>query len=104
MRTFALCSLLCGAIVATALGHGVTPARAASADDAASGEIDLDPLRRFLPRDDLFMPVPGGMVAVTEDGNMKGSIEERAQQRHGGFVVGYCLRSSCTRVTQRAGR
>ncbi len=68
---------------------------------AADREIvsDLDPLRRFVPRADIFMPIPGGVSALTRPQNDTGTIEEQAAQMHGGLIVGYCLKASCRYVT-----
>lgn len=45
------------------------------------------------------MPVPGGVSALTNAPADALTIEERAAQRHGGLIVGYCLRASCRYVT-----
>ncbi|MGI9500663.1 MAG: hypothetical protein ACR2P3_11530 [Geminicoccaceae bacterium] len=60
---------------------------------------DLDPLRRYVPRADLFMPVPGGVSALTNPPANAKTIEDQATQMHGGLIVGYCLKASCRRVT-----
>ena len=86
-------ALACGAFTGILIGSGLPSAW------AASGQIDLDPLRRFLPRSDIFMQVPGAMLAVKEEGSTEDSIEERSKNRHGGLVVGYCLKASCSHVT-----
>jgi len=103
-RSLVAIGLLCGALLATSIGKGTIPAWGATDDDNASPEVDLDPLRRFLPRSDIFMPVPGGIAAVSGDPAQgeSGSVAERAQRLHGGLVVGYCLRASCSRVTHLA--
>lgn len=62
-------------------------------------QVSFDPLRRHLPRSDLYMQVPGGQWAVADVSKVEGSMEKKAEQRNGGLVVGYCLKSSCTRVT-----
>ena len=70
---------------------------------AAGGEpLDLDPLRRFLPRLDVYMQVPGGIAALTDDAEDRSTIEKIAANRHGGLIVGYCLRASCRYVTHLA--
>lgn len=63
--------------------------------------LDLDPLRRFIPRADIYMPIPGGVSALTmPNGDIDTlSIEEQATQMHGGLIVGYCLKASCRYVT-----
>ena len=81
-------ALLVSAVVASLL-----------AGDGRADEIDLDPLRRYLPRGDIYMQVPGALLAVEETAAEAETVEERAYGRHGGLVVGYCLRSSCTWVT-----
>src|SRR5690606_39441921 len=63
-----------------------------------SGEPDPDPLRRLLPSPELYMPVPGGQLGLTGRTG-PGSIEELKAKSDGGMVVGYCLRSSCNRIT-----
>jgi hypothetical protein len=68
----------------------------------ASGPLDQDPLRHYLPDATLFMPVPGGVSALTDGAAASETIEERAAQRHGGLIVGYCLRASCRYVTHLA--
>jgi hypothetical protein len=83
-------AILCAAVLAL------------SAGDGRAKELDPDPLRAFLPRDDLFMQVPGGVLAVEDSAAPDAAIEERAQARNGGLIVGFCLRSSCTRVTHLA--
>lgn len=69
---------------------------------AAAQEIDPDPLRRYLPRSDIYMQVPGALLAVEDTAATAETVEGRAHGRHGGLVVGYCLRSSCTWVTHLA--
>ncbi len=61
--------------------------------------IDQDPLRHYLPDSHLYMPVPGGVSALTRASADASTIEEQAAQRHGGLIVGYCLRASCRHVT-----
>lgn len=66
----------------------------------ATDAIDLDPLRRFIPRADIFMPVPGGVSALTRPADAENAtIEEQSSQMHGGLIVGYCLKASCRRIT-----
>ncbi|MGI9509285.1 MAG: hypothetical protein ACR2QJ_08050 [Geminicoccaceae bacterium] len=67
------------------------------ADGEAGG--DLDPLRRFIPRADLFMPVPGGVSALTAPPDGAETIEEQSSKMHGGLIVGYCLKASCRYIT-----
>ncbi len=71
-------------------------------DDGLAGGIHYDPLRPYLPRADLFMPVPGGVLAAEDESLVGLSVEERAANLHGGLVVGYCLKASCSRVTHIA--
>lgn len=78
------------------------PAGSASHQSAALTVHDPDPLRQYLPREDIFMPVPGGISAVSIEGDRSDSIEAQMHHQHGGLVVGYCLRASCTRVTHLA--
>ena len=66
------------------------------------GGASPDPLRKFLPRSDLFMQVPGGQLAVGGADAEADTIEHQKDHRHGGFIVGYCLKLSCTRVTHLA--
>lgn len=73
-----------------------------SAVQSSYEAIDRDPLRAYLPRSDIYMPVPGGIAAVTDGAAPDSTIEEQATQRHGGLIVGYCLRASCRRVTHFA--
>ncbi|MGI9433459.1 MAG: hypothetical protein ACR2Q4_01285 [Geminicoccaceae bacterium] len=84
------------------IGGGIQDrfAEAGSSPSAASayGNIDIDPLRGYVPRADLYMPVPGGVYAVTDTSDLQ-TIEEQEAQRHGGIIVGYCLKASCRRVT-----
>lgn len=63
-------------------------------------DIDnLDPLRQFIPRADLFMPIPGGVSALTPAPVEAVTVEERSAKMHGGLIVGYCLKASCRYVT-----
>ncbi len=66
---------------------------------ASNVSIDQDPLRHYLPDAQLFMPVPGGVSALTTPDASAETIEDRAAQLHGGLIVGYCLRASCRYVT-----
>lgn len=71
----------------------------------ASLGLDRDPLRRELPRADLFMPMTGGVYAISgEPAEVEEAFDFEAerQRRDGGIIVGYCLKSSCTRVTHLA--
>src|SRR5262245_12569453 len=77
-------------------------AAAAGAEEGVPAALDQDPLRHLLPREDLFMQVPGGVLAVTGGADPTLPVEARSADRHGGLVVGYCLRSSCTRITHLA--
>ena len=61
--------------------------------------LDQDPLRHYLPDPSIFMPVPGGVSALTTPSAEAETIEDRAAQLHGGLIVGYCLRASCRYVT-----
>lgn len=90
------------ATLAAFLGLLPPPAWSAGSETQLSRAIDLDPLRRFLPRSDIFMPVPGGISAVSSDDDDGDSLEARMHHLHGGLVVGYCLRASCARVTHLA--
>ncbi len=83
-------AILCAVVLALGAGEGL-----------AQG-VDPDPLRAFLPRDDLYMQVPGGVLAVEDTAAPGAAIEEQAEARNGGLIVGFCLRSSCTRVTHLA--
>lgn len=60
---------------------------------------NLDPLRQFIPRADLFMPIPGGVSALTSAPVEADTVEERSAKMHGGMIVGYCLKASCRYVT-----
>ena len=65
----------------------------------SAGGIDLDPLRQYIPRDDIYMPIPGGVSALTRAPDHAKTIEEQAAQMHGGLIIGYCLKASCRYVT-----
>ena len=68
--------------------------------NAGVDPVDLDPLRRYIPRDDIFMPIPGGVSALTSPASGSNeTIEEQAAQMHGGLIIGYCLKASCRYVT-----
>jgi len=69
-----------------------------TSEQALSG-VDQDPLRHYLPDSKLYMPVPGGVSALTTPSAEAETIEDRAAQLHGGLIVGYCLRASCSYVT-----
>ncbi len=92
-RLILLITLWCVLLAAPAIG---------ASGDQAEAPLDIDPLRRFLPRADIFVPVPGGVAALKEDQHPGDTIEESLRRRHGGLVVGYCLRASCSRVTHLA--
>lgn len=81
---------------------GSVQARSDSGQQLAVAPLDPDPLLRFLPRDDIFMQVPGGKSALRFDAEIQGDVEEDAASRNGGLVVGYCLKSSCSHVTHLA--
>lgn len=66
---------------------------------STSTHPDQDPLRHYLPDESIFMPVPGGVSALTTPTAEAETIEDRAAQLHGGLIVGYCLRASCRYVT-----
>jgi hypothetical protein len=100
MQPLTLLGLLCAAIAALLAEPGLPIA--AAAEPVPPAAFDLDPLRQFLPRDDIYMQVPGGVLAVEDNAAPGDPIELQAQGRHGGLVVGYCLRSSCSRVTHLA--
>ncbi len=91
----AVLSLLCG------LAIGASQAASQTFEPTANGPtaIDLDPLRRFIPRADIFMPVPGGVSALTSPSAEADTIEEKAAKMHGGMIVGYCLKASCRYIT-----
>lgn len=91
-------------MVAITLSPGASINRAFGGAPAQSsyGPVDLDPLRQYLPRQDIYMPVPGGIVALTDEPADARTIEERAATRHGGMIVGYCLKASCRHVTHLA--
>lgn len=88
-------------LLSSALQIGIAAALLLAGQAAAEG-IDLDPLRRYLPRADIYMQVPGAQLAVEDTADTAEALEERAHGRHGGLIVGYCLRSSCTWVTHLA--
>lgn len=75
-------------------------ASVSSGQNADQGIVEnLDPLRSFIPRDDIFMPVPGGVSALTSPSAEADTIEEKAAKMHGGMIIGYCLKSSCRYIT-----
>lgn len=67
--------------------------------DIDYGNLDYDPLRRFMPSDDLFTPVPAGRLALKMEAAEDDSFEDKRANRHGGMVMGYCLKSSCSYIT-----
>jgi len=67
--------------------------------EEATGTINLDPLRQYIPRADIFMPIPGGVSALTVPPEEADTIEEQAAKMHGGLIVGYCLKTSCRYVS-----
>lgn len=73
-----------------------------AAPGALTNQIDLDPLRKYLPPSDLYIPVPGGRAALGDPDAEADSFEERRAQRNGGLLIGYCLKLSCGRVTHLA--
>lgn len=101
MRTLRRVSFL-SILLALTLGPNASPGQEPAAQPALAGKIDLDPLRRFLPPADLYMPVPGGMAAVGDPAAATGTFEEQKARRNGGFLIGYCLKLSCNRVTHLA--
>jgi hypothetical protein len=87
---FLWCALIPGSI---------GPSGTAAGQDAVDA-LDLDPLRRYIPRADIFMPVPGGVSALTLPRDMtNATIEEQSTQMHGGLIIGYCLKASCRNIT-----
>ena len=64
--------------------------------------LDYDPLRKFMPNDKLFMPVPAGRMAVRVEGSSEDSIEDQMANRNGGILIGYCLKTSCSWVSHIA--
>lgn len=100
MRTVGRAVILCCGVIASSIGPALAQSMANLPEP--SGQIDLDPLRKFLPREDIFMPVPGGVLAVESDAKPEDSVEQRRENRNGGIIVGYCLRASCSHVTHLA--
>lgn len=99
-----LCRLGSFALCLAVIGHVLPLADNAfgqTTNGVDGADINLDPLRRDIPRADLYMAVPGGVYAVTGKGAdvSDGTIEEQAAQRHGGLIVGYCLKASCRYIT-----
>ena len=86
-------------IVLGVVGSPSVSVQAQLTDTSKTGEIDLDPLRRFIPRADIFMPIPGGVSALTPPPEEAITIEEQAAKMHGGLIIGYCLKASCRYVT-----
>jgi hypothetical protein len=66
---------------------------------SADGPLDLDPLRHYVPDDHIYMPVPGGVYALTDIPPGFETIEDQRSQRNGGLIIGYCLRSSCRYIS-----
>ncbi|NJO37239.1 MAG: hypothetical protein HC871_05995 [Rhizobiales bacterium] len=92
----AVLTLLCAPVFHAMPAHGQTSA----SDPDSADAIDLDPLRRYIPRADIFMPIPGGVSALTRPpAGSAHTIEEQAAQMHGGLIIGYCLKASCRYVT-----
>ncbi len=91
------------AILFLMLSLGFQAADAQSSDNLskkrAENSLDQDPLRHYLPDSTIYMPVPGGVSALTTPSAEAKTIEDRAAQLHGGLIVGYCLRASCRYVT-----
>jgi hypothetical protein len=100
MRDVRRIAILC--FGAVALLTGPVFAQNTRTAGVTAGDIDRDPLRKYLPRDDIFMQVPGGVLAVEHRVGREGTYEEQKEGRNGGLVVGYCLRSSCSHVTHLA--
>jgi len=71
----------------------------AVAQENSTGQIDLDPLRQYIPSPDIFMPIPGGVSALTTPPAEADTIEEKSAKMHGGLIIGYCLKASCRYVT-----
>jgi hypothetical protein len=97
MRLARIALCLCGAMAILSIGPG--PASGGSGNGVSSGPVDLDPLRKYLPRADIYMPIPGGRLAVVNGGGPHATYEEQVERRDGGMVIGYCLRASCSYVT-----
>lgn len=89
-------------LLAFTIASNNSNAQDVSAIASLRGGVSSDPLRSFLPRNDLFMQVPGGQLAVGGVDAEADTVERQKDHRHGGFIVGYCLRLSCTRVTHLA--
>jgi len=82
-------------------GGAMTRAEIAFGQTSNGVDADnLDPLRRYIPRADIFMPVPGGVSALTPPTiDAETTIEGQAAQMHGGLIIGYCLKASCRYIT-----
>lgn len=97
MRVIGRTSLMLLAVIAMSLV--IFGGRSFGQSSGGPGQADLDPLRRFIPRDDIFMPVPGGVSALASPPAHAETIEDQATQMHGGLIIGYCLRASCRYVS-----
>jgi len=92
LKRWLLASLLLAALGVPAAGQdGLEPIDPA--------KLDHDPLRRFVPSADLFTPVPAGRLALKMEAADDDSFEDKRASRHGGMVMGYCLKSSCSYIT-----
>jgi hypothetical protein len=84
----------------SALTFGTLALIGTAQSQEAANALDLDPLRRYVPRADIFMPVPGGVSALTRPADYENAtIDEQSAQMHGGLIVGYCLKASCRNIT-----
>jgi hypothetical protein len=101
MRTFHWISFFSIFLLAT-LHSIASSAQPKPTGAAPPSHIDPDPLRRFLPPADLFMPVPGGLSGVGDPSAEPGTIEEQKSRRDGGLLVGYCFKFGCSHVTHLA--
>ncbi len=102
IRNALFIATVCTGLASTSAAQGPAEGYGALYDNTFGGDLHFDPLRQYLPRSDLFMPVPGGVVAIEDESSLGLSVEERQANMHGGLVVGYCLRASCSRVTHIA--
>lgn len=100
MRSAALSLVACALVIGAAFYS--LAARAGSDSPALAARMDLDPLRAALPSPDLYMQVPGGMLAVMASELPDATIEQVKSLRDGAFVVGFCLKSSCSYVSHLA--
>ena len=89
-------------ILIFAFASEISRSQQKSALNPLTDSIDLDPLRKYLPPSDLYIPVPGGKAAVGDPDAEEDSFEARRAQRNGGLLIGYCLKLSCDRVTHLA--